>query len=171
MPVLTDAERNALAMRYVWAITRRAASTSSSRGAVLRGGGTIAGRVHRDRELAAGPIVVRARCLEAWREAPPRVPLLPAKNSMRMPRWHDHTLWSQEVVLDGLSEARWAPFASPCLDDLPPAVEARAIAWRYEVEARRPLRLRFDERAIAVPIRLPRDAPRARTCPVPLRLA
>ena len=119
---------------------------------MLVGGGTIAGRVHRDRELAAGPIVVRARCIEAWREAPPRVPIVPANRSMRMPRWHERTLWSEEVVLDGLADAHWAAFAFTLPPELPPAVEARSVAWRYEIEARRPLRLRPDERAIAVPL-------------------
>jgi hypothetical protein len=169
MPVLTDAERTALAMRFVCDYEARRFHVEFTT-AELYGGGTIAGRVHRDRELAAGPIVVRARCLEAWREAPPRVPLVSARHSMRLPRWHDRTLWSQEVVLDGLSEAHWAPFAFALPDELPPAVEARAIAWRYEVEARRPLRLRPDERAIAVPIGF-RAMFLEPGLPVPLRLA
>ena len=94
--------------------------------------------MHRDRELSAGPIVVRARCMEAWREAPPRVPIVPANRSMRMPRWHERTLWSDEQVLDGLSEAHWAAFKFDLPPELPPAVEARSVAWRYEVEARAP---------------------------------
>src|SRR4051795_7290748 len=109
MPVLSEAERQALAMRLVGDYEARRFHVELST-AQLTGGGTIAGRVHRDRELAAGPIVVRTRCIEAWREAPPRLPLVSAKNSMRVPRWHDHTLWSQEVVLDGLADAHWAPF-------------------------------------------------------------
>jgi hypothetical protein len=169
MPVLTDDERTALAMRFACDCEARRFHVEFTT-AVLRGGGTIAGRVHRDGEPAAGPIVVRARCIEAWREAPPRVPILPAKHSLRWPRWHDHTLWSREIVLDGLSEARWVPFDFALPDELPPAVEARAIAWRYEVEARRPQRLRFDERAVAVPIGF-RAMLLEPGLPVPLRLA
>ena len=77
MPVLTEAERHALAMRLVGDFEARRFHVELAT-AELVGGGTIAGRVHRDRELAAGPIVVRARCMEAWREAPPRVPIVPA---------------------------------------------------------------------------------------------
>ena len=76
MPVLSEAERHALAMRLVGDYEARRFHVELST-AELGGGGTIAGRVHRDRELAAGPIVVRARCIEAWREAPPRVPIVP----------------------------------------------------------------------------------------------
>jgi hypothetical protein len=148
---LTDAERNALAMRFVCDYEARRFHVEFTT-AELHGGGAIAGRVHRDRELAAGPIVVRARCLEAWREAPPRLPLVTAKNSMRMPRWHDRTLWSQELVLDGLSDAHWAPFAFTLPDDLPPAVEARSIAWRYEIEVRRSVRFGPDDRAVITPL-------------------
>ena len=137
---------------------------------MLGGGGAIEGRVHRDRELSAGPIIVRARCIEAWREAPPRVPLVPARHSMRLPRWHDRTLWSCEIVLDGLADARWAPFAFALPEGLPPAIEARSVAWRYEIEARRPLRLRFDERAISVPLRY-RAMLLEPGLPIPLRLA
>ena len=151
MPVLTEAERHALAMRLVGDFEARRFHVELA-SAELVGGGTITGRVHRDRELAAGPIVVRARCAEAWREAPPRVPIVPANRSMRMPRWHERTLWSEEMVLDGLADAHWAGFTFQLPPDLPPAVEARSVAWRYEIEARRPLRLRPDERALAVPI-------------------
>jgi hypothetical protein len=169
MPVLSEAERQALAMRLVGDYEARRFHVELST-AQLTGGGTIAGRVHRDRELASGPIVMRARCLEAWREAPPRVPLVPARHSMRFPRWHERTLWSQELVVDGLAEAHWAAFEFTLPPELPPAVEARSIAWRYEVEARRPLRLRPDERAITVPLGF-RAMLLAPGLPVPLRLA
>jgi hypothetical protein len=169
MSVLTDAERHALAMRLVGDFEARRFHVELA-SADLVGGGEIAGRVHRDRELAAGPIVMRARCMEAWREAPPRVPILPANRSMRMPRWHERTLWSEEQVLDGLSEAHWAGFRFTIPDGLPPAVEARAVAWRYEIEARRPLRLRPDERAIAVPLGF-RAMLLEPGLPTPLRLA
>ena len=33
-----------------------------------------------------------------------------SQRAMRMPRWHERTLWSAEHVLDGLSEAHWAGF-------------------------------------------------------------
>ena len=169
MPVLSDAERHALAMRLVGDFEARRFHVELIR-AELAGGGTIAGRVHRDRELAAGQIVVRARCIEAWREAPPRIPLVPANRSMRVPRWHERTLWSDELVLDGLAEAHWAPFEFRLPPALPPAVEARSVAWRYEVEARRPQRLWPDERAIAVPLGF-RAMLLEPGLPLPLRLA
>ena len=89
---------------------------------------------------------------------------------MRMPRWHERTLWSHELVLDGLADAHWAGFEFTLPADLPPAVEARSVAWRYEIEARRPLRLRPDERAIAVPLGY-RAMLLEPGLPVPLRLA
>ena len=169
MPVLTDPERQALAMRLVGDCEARRFHVELST-ARLAGGGVIAGRVHRDRELAAGPIIVRARCIEAWREAPPRIPILPARHSMRVPRWHERTLWSEELVLDGLADAHWAGFEFALPADLPPAVEARSVAWRYEIQARRPLRLRPDECAIAFPLGY-RAMLLEPGLPVPLRLA
>ena len=161
MPVLTEAERNALAMRFVCDYEARRFHVELTT-AELRGGGAIAGRVHRDRELAAGPIIVRARCIEAWREAPPRVPLVPAKNSMRMPRWHDHTLWSQEIVA-GRPLGR-------ALGAVRVRAARRSAARRRGARDRVALRGRGPPPAAAaprrardrVPDRLPRDAPRAR---------
>ena len=169
MPALTDPERHALSLRLVGDFDARRFHVELS-SAELAGGGSICGRVHRHRALADGPIIVRARCIEAWREAPPRIPLLPARNSMRMPRWHDRTLWSQELVLEGLADAHWARFAFELPAGLPPAVEARTVAWRYEIEARRPLRLRPDERAVAIPLRY-RALLLEPGLPIPLRLA
>ena len=170
MSVLTDAERHALAMRLVGDFEARRFHVELSH-AVLGGGGLIEGRVHRDREFAEGPIVVRARCMEAWREAPPRVPIVPANRSMRMPRWHERTLWSEEQVLDGLvRRALGGLQLQRCRPICRPAVEARSVAWRYEIEARRPLRLRPDERALAVPLRF-RAMLLDPGLPVPLRLA
>ena len=128
--------------------------------AELGGGGTIAGRVHRDRELAAGPIVVRARCMEAWREAPPRVPIVPATRSMQLPRWHERTLWSSELVLDGLADAHWAAFEF--------ALPARSAARRRGALGRLALRDRGAAPTAAAArrardrgaARLPRDAAR-----------
>ena len=134
-----------------------------ARHAELVGGGTIAGRVHRDRELAAGPIVVRARCTEAWREAPPRVPIVPANRSMRMPRWHERTLWSEELVLDGLVRG--------ALGRLRVHAAARSAARRRGALGGLALRDRGAPPAAPAPgrararraARLPRDAARART--------
>jgi hypothetical protein len=169
VPVLTEAERHALAMRLVGDFEARRFHVELST-AELVGGGAITGRVHRDRELAAGPIVVRARCVETWREAPPLIPIVPANRSMRMPRWHERTLWSNELVLDGLAEAHWVGFSFDLPAGLPPAVEARSVAWRYEIEARRPLRLWPDERAVAVPLGY-RAMLLVPGLPLPLRLA
>jgi hypothetical protein len=169
VPGLSDEERRALSLRLVGDQEARHFHVELA-SAELAGGGSIAGRVHRDRELPPGPIIVRARCIEAWREAPPRVPLLPARHSMRLPRWYDRTLWSSEQVLEGLAGAHWVRFEFALPAGLPPAVEARTVAWRYEIEARRPLRLRYDERAVAVPIRY-RALLLEPGMPLPLRLA
>jgi hypothetical protein len=96
--------------------------------AELRGGGRIAGRVHRHGDWHASTIAVRADCTEAWR---PRS--LPARGR---PFWDGERLWeaNRTIALD--RERTWAPFRFELPRGLPPAIEARTIAWRYEVRAR-----------------------------------
>jgi hypothetical protein len=95
----------------------------------LRGGGWIAGRVHRHGSWCPTAIVVRVRCDECWR---PRGPV-----ARGMPYWEARTLWAAERSIRLDPETRWAPFSFDVPPGLPPGVEARTIAWRYEVRARR----------------------------------
>ena len=51
-----------------------------------------------------------------------------------------------------LDADNWRGFSFELPDWLPPAIEARSIAWRYEVEVRRTVRLAPDERAVLTPL-------------------
>jgi hypothetical protein len=96
--------------------------------AELRGGGWIAGRVHRDGSWRSRTIVVRGRCDECWR---------PDGSVARGgPYWHAQTLWAAEEIIHPDPDAGWMPLRFDLPPDLPAAVEARTIAWRYEVRAR-----------------------------------
>ena len=75
-----------------------------------------------------------------------------------------------ELVLDGLSKARWAAFVRAAGPTCRRRSRPARWPWRYEIEARRPLRLRPDERAIAVPLGF-RAMLLEPGMPVPLRLA
>jgi hypothetical protein len=121
--------------------------------AVLEGGGHLAGRVHRDRDWPGGNVVVRVRCSESWRPPLPRAPLALATRRAPPLRWVEHALWEQETRLGSLADAHWVPFDFELPEGLPPALEARSIAWRYEIEARRCRRLRMSERALLTPLR------------------
>jgi hypothetical protein len=116
--------------------------------ASLVGGGHIRGRIHRHAEALAGGIAVVARCREAWATANTAAFVGP---HVAAP-WHETTLWESEVALDPLDAVNWRPFAFEVPPGLPPAVEARTIAWRYEIEARRSRRFALDERAFATPL-------------------
>ena len=94
----------------------------------LRGGGKLAGRVHRHDRWPALPLVVTARCMECWRST--------ALAERGTPQWHDAALWSEQQTLSIVADAHWARFAFDLPRDLPPAVEARTVAWRYELLAR-----------------------------------
>ena len=96
--------------------------------AELHGGGWIAGRVHRDGPWRSRTIVVRCRCDECWR---PDGPV-----ACGGPYWHGHTLWAAEEVIHPDPGTSWMPLRFDLPPDLPPAVEARTIAWRYEMRAR-----------------------------------
>ena len=56
------------------------------------------------------------------------------------------------LELESLDDAHWRGFSFELPDGLPPAVEARSIAWRYEVEARRSVRFGPDDRALITPL-------------------
>lgn len=112
--------------------------------AQLEGGGRLAGRVHRHGSWPRGTIEVSARCLECWRCTP--------LSEGRTPQWHASSLWEAERALPIDPDAGWAAFRFELPDDLPPAVEARTIAWRYELRARRHVRHWFDETAALTPL-------------------
>jgi hypothetical protein len=69
-----------------------------------------------------------------------------------IPIWR-HEVWFEEHAdLEPLDTVHWRAFAFDLPEWLPPAVEARSIAWRYEVEVRRSVRLGPDDRAVITPL-------------------
>lgn len=104
-----------------------------------RGGGRLGGRVHRDGTWRTDSIVVSAGCEECWRRS--------ALEEHGVPQWQGLPLWEAEQALRLDPDAHWASFSFELPAGLPPAVEARTIAWRYELFARRKLRHWFDETA------------------------
>jgi hypothetical protein len=112
--------------------------------AVLRGGGWIAGRVHRHGSWCSKAIAVRCRCDECWRRTGPA--------ASGTPYWHAHTLWDAEDTVHLDPETRWTPLRFDLPPDLPPAVEARTIAWRYELRARLKRNHWPDETAALTPL-------------------
>jgi hypothetical protein len=112
--------------------------------ALLRGGGRIAGRVHRDGRWCATAIVVRVRCDECWRPAGPA--------ARGMPYWSGRTLWTAQDRIGVDPDRAWAPFCFRLPPGLPPAIEARTIAWRYELRAQRQRKHRPDETAALTPL-------------------
>jgi hypothetical protein len=96
--------------------------------AELCGGGRLVGRVHRHHACPAGRLVVTARCVECWRSAP--------YAERGVPLWHEVALWEDERALRVSTDSHWARFRFELPAGLPPAVEARTIAWRYELLAR-----------------------------------
>jgi hypothetical protein len=113
-------------------------------GASLRGGGWIAGRIHRHGSWCSRAIAVRARCDECWRPG--------GAVARGMPFWHARTLWVAEAVIDLDPDTPWAPFSFDLPPGLPPAVEARTIAWRYELRASRRRNHRPGETAALTPL-------------------
>ncbi|MGN6379054.1 MAG: hypothetical protein ACTHNU_08905 [Gaiellales bacterium] len=114
--------------------------------AALRGGGRLRGRVHGDRATRPAGLLVSARFLECWR-------LDRGWNVRYQPIWRDLCVWEADACPAAwLEGATWAPFEFSIPAHLPPAVEGRILAWRYEIEARRPLRFVPDQRAVITPI-------------------
>lgn len=111
----------------------------------LHGGGRIAGRVHLDRPLT-GRLELRAECREWWRTSPPSL------WRRQPPIWNSRELWSDQVEVELEQGAHWGGFGFALPDHLPAAVEGYMVAWRYEIEARRPARLGPDERAVITPL-------------------
>jgi hypothetical protein len=112
--------------------------------AVLRGGGWIAARVHRHGSWCSRAVEVRCCCDECWRRSRPVV--------CGMPYWHEDTLWAAEGLIELEPDAHWTPLRFDLPPDLPPAVEARTIAWRYELRARVRRNHRPDETAALTPL-------------------
>jgi hypothetical protein len=112
----------------------------------LRGGGGVAGRVHANRASPPDAIVVCARLLECWR-------ISRQWNACTHPLWHDEIVWESEpLALGWPAQRRWLGFGFRLPPELPPAFEGRVLAWRYEVEARRPVRFAPDQRAVLTPM-------------------
>ena len=69
-----------------------------------------------------------------------------------IPLWRQRVSFEHGLELESLDDAHWRAFSFELPDGLPPAVEARSIAWRYEVEARRSVRIGPDDRALITPL-------------------
>jgi hypothetical protein len=114
----------------------------------IQGGGEAGGRVHLHPGREAAHLELSCRCLESWRtNGRGRV-----RNLRQAPLWKTECIWGESMTLDWPEGQTWAPFRFELPDRLPPAVEARSIAWRYEVEARLKVRHRLDDVAVATPM-------------------
>jgi hypothetical protein len=80
-------------------------------------------------------MAIVARCSECWHAS-----TLPVRG---IPQWRQSTLWEAEQTLVLNRDATWTPFGFDLPGQLPAAVEARTIAWRYELLARRRVRARL----------------------------
>jgi hypothetical protein len=148
---LDPAERAALSERFVASFPGRRMHLELVH-PDLRGGGRIGGRAHVDRAPARGRLVASIRCLESWRVAPGpgRWMLQGRANGISM--WRHETWFESSQELEPLDADNWRGFSFDLPEWLPPAVEARSIAWRYEVEVRRSVRFGPDERAVLTPL-------------------
>jgi hypothetical protein len=145
------AERAALSERLVTSFAGRRMHLELAH-AELRGGGRIEGRVHVDRAPAPGRLVATVRCLETWRVSPRPGRWIVQSRANAIPIWRHSTWYEVRAELEPLAAAHWRAFAFDLPDWLPPAVEARSVAWRYEVEARRSVRLGPDDRTVITPL-------------------
>jgi len=107
--------------------------------AALEGGGRIAGRVHRHGPWRAGTMTIDVSCRESWR--------LPTRSARGVPGWGSGWLWRHIERLEVEPDATWIPFDLALPKTLPPAVEARTVAWRYEIVVRRRTRSGLAETA------------------------
>jgi hypothetical protein len=109
-----------------------------------RGGGTLAFRVHRHGAWPAAGLTVTARCIECWCAASPA--------ARGTPEWREDALWEEKRPLSVVTDSHWARVAFALPEDLPPAVEARTIAWRYELLARATVHRWLSETAVTTPL-------------------
>jgi hypothetical protein len=94
-------------------------------------------------------MTVEVRCEECWR----------TRYAFHgVPEWQTATLWRSERPLEMDPDATWTGFAFAVPPGLPPAVEGRSIAWRYELWAKRARRVR-DETATLTPLLLEDSGP------------
>ena len=114
--------------------------------AVLEGGGRIQGRVH-VADGATRQVEVTVRCDEWWRIN------FRFRHHRQPPLWRNESLWQDELSLDCEPDRRWHPFAFTIPSGLPTAVEGHIVCWRYEIEARRAVRMGPAERAVITPLR------------------
>jgi hypothetical protein len=148
---LDPAERAALSERFVASFAGRRMHVELAH-ADLRGGGRIEGRAHADRAPAPGRLVASVRCIESWRVTPRPGGWIMQSRANGIPMWRHDTWFEEERELEPLDTAHWRAFAFDLPDWLPPAVEARTIAWRYEVEVRRSVCFGPDDRAVITPL-------------------
>jgi hypothetical protein len=149
-PLLDIGVRAALTERLVSSFPGRRMHIELST-AELHGGGRIRGRVHRDRDSAGGALVVTVRCVESWQKLPGAGRWLPATRP-QLPVWRQEVRYEDSLPLEPLDDAHWRGFAFDLPEGLPLAVEARTVAWRYEIEARRSVRFGPDDRAVVTPL-------------------
>jgi hypothetical protein len=133
-------------------------------------GGRIAGRVESRAEGRAGrAVTVSATSKACWIDVAPELVgqrsfLRPtAFWSLRMrgvPIWLDERVWLDRLEVGDLAEANWRPFTLEVSPEAPRAFEGTFVAFRYELEARRPGRLQPE--VASVPLLLVE----ARTVPV-----
>jgi hypothetical protein len=69
------------------------------------------------------------------------------------PLWRTKRLWDADLTVECEPDRRWHPFAFTIPPGLPTAVEGHIVCWRYEIEARRPVRIGPAERAVVTPLR------------------
>jgi hypothetical protein len=148
---LDPAERAALAERFVASFSGRRMHVELAH-ADLWGGGRIEGRAHVDRAPAPGRLVASVRCIESWRVTPRPGHWIMQNRSNTVPLWRHETWFEEHAELEPLEHAHWRGFAFDLPEWLPPAVEARSIAWRYEIEVRRSVRFGPDDRAVITPL-------------------
>jgi hypothetical protein len=114
----------------------------------VQGGGQLAGRVHLTPGKTAQGLVLTCRCVESWRVNGRSV----VHNRRQPPLWKTETIWSESAPLEWRAGETWSGFRVAVPAELPPAVEARSIAWRYEVEARVGTRLGMHDTAVSTPM-------------------
>jgi hypothetical protein len=112
--------------------------------AELHGGGHIAGRLHHHGRWPSGAPTIDLTCVESWRTS---VPSLGG-----VAHWERADLWHARTTVEIDPDRTWLPFAFDLPDDLPPAVEAHTIAWRYELGAHRHVRIGTTDYAALTPL-------------------
>jgi len=112
----------------------------------LEGGGHVSGRVHWEFDAPKGGFSVTVACEESWctnfRLRSRRSPLL----------WKNEQLWAETCATSADPDRRWSPFRVEIPAGAPHAVEGRAIAWRYTVDAVTAMHRAFADWAVVTPL-------------------